>query len=164
VQRHIHPPLRRAELLETLPLRLGGIPELNHSGVVFLSSESAPGGVRERQLQRSEFGVHRLSLLLQDGVLRSGGGRAIANGHDDLVNVDLAERASLQQPGLHFLAYPRILTVGFPGLVQQTDRRTNGWRIARDIARDRNIFCKEPPTGLDEPGYAFEGTFGIRKM
>ena len=168
VQRHIHPPLGRAELLETLPFRLGGIPELDHPGVVFLGSESAPGGIRERQLQRSEFGVHHwhLSLLLLEGVLRggSGGGRAIADGHDDLVNVDLAERASLPQPGLHFLAYPRILTVGFPRLVQQTDRRTNGWRIAGDIACDRNIFCEEPPAGLDEPNYAFEGTFGIRKL
>jgi len=169
VQRHIHPPFRRAELLETLALRLGGKSKLQHSGVVLLCGESAPGGVRERQLQRSEFGVHyRLSLLLLllVGVLRSGGGggRAISNGHDDLVNVDLAERASLAQPGLDFLACPRVLTVGFPGLVQQTDRRPNGWRITRDIAGDGNVFCEEPPAGLDEPGYAFEGTFGIRKL
>ena len=170
MQRHIHPPLGRAELLETLPFRLGGIPELDHPGVVFLESESVPDGIRERRLQRSEFGVHRLYLLLLDGVLRRrrrrrrGGGRAIADGHDDLVNVDLAERASLPQPGLHFLAYPRILTVGFPSLAQQTDRRTNGWRIAGDIACERDIFCKEPPAGLDEPNYAFEGTFGVRKL
>jgi len=153
VQRHIHPPFRRAELLETLTLRLGGISKLHHSGVVFLGGESAPGGVGERQLQRSEFGVHH--FLLPDGVLRSGGGggrRAISNGHDDLVNVDLAERASLAQPGLDFLARTRVLTVGFPGLVQQTDRRPNGWRIARDIGGNRNIFCKEPPARLDEPG------------
>jgi len=169
VKRHIHPPFRRAELLETLPFRLGGIPKLKHSGVVFLSSESGPEGIRERQLQRSEFGVHDWSLLLLDGVLRSGSGgggagRAIANGHDDLVNVDLAERANLPQPGLYFLAYPRVLTVGFPELAQQTERRPNGWRITRDIAGDSNIFCKEPPTGFDEPGYAFEGTFGVRKL
>ena len=165
VQRHVHPPLRRAELLETLAFRLGGIPKLDHSGVVFLGGESTPGGGRERQLQRSEFGVyHCLSLLLLVGVLCGSGGRAVADGHDDLVNVDLAERAGLLQPGGHFLARPRILAVGFPGLAQQTDRCLNGWRITRDIAGDRNIFRKEPPAGLDEPGYALEGTSGIPEL
>ena len=166
VQRHVHPPFRRAELLETLAFRLGGIPKLDHSGVVFLGGESGPGGDRERQLQRSEFGVHhRSSLLLLVGVLCGGGvGRAVADGHDDVVSVDLAERASLPQPGCNFLACPRVLTVGFPGFAQQTDRRPNGWRITRDIAGDRDIFRKEPPAGLDESGYAFEGTFGILEL
>jgi hypothetical protein len=105
-----------------------------------------------------------LSLLLLVGVLRGGSGRAVADGHDDIVSVDLAERASLPHPSYDFLACPRVLTVGFPGLAQQTDRRLNGWRITRDIAGDRDIFRKEPPAGLDEPGYAFEGTSGIPEL
>ena len=89
--------------------------------MVFLGSETAPGGLREYQCQHSEFGVYDSFPSLLEGILHrsdSGGGRVIADGDDDLVGIYLAERAGLSQPGFQVLPDPRDLAVGFPVLAQ----------------------------------------------
>ena len=76
----------------------------------------------------------------------------ISHGDDDLVHVDLAERASLPQPGFQVLANP---TIGFPVLTQQLVFSPNGGSIPLDVASDCRIFYEEPPTGFHQSGDAF---------
>jgi hypothetical protein len=118
---------------------------------MFLGSETAPGGLREYQRQHSVFGVYESSLsLLKDILPRSDseGGQLIADVDDDLVDIYLAERACLSQPGFQVFPDPRDLAVGFPVLAQYSICHPNGGRIALNVASNRHIFYEEPPAGL----------------
>ena len=119
VQRHIHSPFCRAEMLHALALQLRRRPKGKHSTV---GGETTPYGIRERQPQRFGFVIYCLSLLLLNGVLSFCSALAIPNGGDDLVNVDLAKQASLPQPAPHFLTDPWDLVVGFTVFAQQPIR------------------------------------------
>ena len=80
------------------------------------------------------------------------------------MNVDLAEQASLPQPGLHFLTNMWDLVDVFPALAQQPIRFLDGGCIPRNFASHRCFFYKQPATGLDKPGDTFEGALGVWEL
>lgn len=88
----------------------------------------------------------------------------ITDGNDGLVNVDLAECASLPQPGLQFRGDPRVLAVGFPVLVKQLDCRPKCGHILINHLADPYLFYEEPAAGLDELGDALEDALGVREL
>jgi len=98
--------------------------------------------------------------LCRGGVVR----REIANGNDDSMNDDLAERASLPEPGLQFLADPQVLAIGFPDLAQQSIHRPNSGRVPHYFASDLRLFCEEPPAGLHQSRDTFKNTLGVREL
>ena len=119
--------------------------------MVFLGSETAPGGLREYQRKHPVFGVYDSFLSPLKEILPSSdseGGQSIADVDDDFVDIYLAERASLSQPGFQVLPDSRDLAVGFPVLAQYSICHPNGGRITLNVACDRHIFYEEPPAGL----------------
>jgi hypothetical protein len=104
---------------------------------VCFSRKTTLDGLGERQPKLSAFGVSRLL----NKVLRCGGlGRGITDEGDSFVNVDLAERARLLQPGLQFCANLGDLAVGFPVLAQQRESSPNSGGIPRDLAGESPLF------------------------
>ena len=71
IQRQIHPPFGCVHLLCTLALQLGGKPK-REKPRVRLSRKTPPERVRERQPERSAFGIYQ-SLLLNEVLLHGGG-------------------------------------------------------------------------------------------
>ena len=80
------------------------------------------------------------------------------------MNVDLAERASLPEPGLQPLANPQVLALGSPDLAQQCACLPNSGRVPYDFAGQLHLFYEEPPVGLHQSGDTFKNTLGDREL